>query len=167
MICPNCSNSIPDDSSFCVNCGSAVTAYPPPEGFSLDQNSGLYYNSVEGNDLTTGKNGRWVTWFCPNTGEYKQNFVPDAIQNAPVQNVGTHNATPQTPAAYANNAPQSPQMSAAYANLTANAAWAGHSFTAKKKLSPLAFIIPAAALVLAGAVFALIYFGILFAESQQ
>ena len=45
-----------------------------PEGFTHDPNSGLYYKTVPGTDPATGAQGTWVTWFYPETGEYKQQF---------------------------------------------------------------------------------------------
>jgi len=44
-----------------------------PEGFMLDENSGLYYKAMPGKDAT-GAIGKWYTWFYPDTGEFQQQF---------------------------------------------------------------------------------------------
>jgi hypothetical protein len=46
--------------------------YSAPEGHMLDENSGMYYSSVMGSDPATGAPVRWITWFNPYTGEYRQ-----------------------------------------------------------------------------------------------
>jgi len=54
----------------------------PPEGFTYDQGSGLYYLNTAAPNPETGETGSWVTWYYPQTGEYKQVFAPDPIQPA-------------------------------------------------------------------------------------
>ena len=164
MVCPSCNNNIPESSSFCTNCGRAVSIYSPPEGYTLDINSGLYFHSVEGNDLNTGKYGKWVTWFYPNSGEYKQVFVPDSDMADPMTEM--HSYHDQTVALDASAHGAYPETSDAYASLTANAAWSEQALSAKKSLSPLMFVIPAVALLLVGAFIALVYFGVLFGDND-
>jgi len=47
-----------------------------PEGFIFDHSNGLYYQAIPGTDPATGVSGSYVTWFYPQTGEYKQQFYP-------------------------------------------------------------------------------------------
>jgi len=47
-----------------------------PEGFTLDQSSGMYYKAMPGRD-STGAMGQWYTWFYPDTGEFQQQFHAD------------------------------------------------------------------------------------------
>jgi hypothetical protein len=51
-----------------------MTQYQIPEGFTLDPNSGLYYQLAPGMNPETGETGQWVTWFYPATGDYQQQF---------------------------------------------------------------------------------------------
>jgi len=51
----------------------------PPEGFTYDPNSGLYYILTYAPNPETGESGQWVTWFYPHNGEFKQVFTPDQI----------------------------------------------------------------------------------------
>lgn len=60
-----------------------------PQGFRLDQNSGLYYSEKLSKDSVTGAPVRLVTWFDPKSGISKQTSYPVA-ESAP--------ATPQTSA---------------------------------------------------------------------
>jgi len=94
MYCENCGNFMPEDSRFCESCGSAVSQQTPPEGFTYDQNSGLYYIYTDASNPETGETGSWTTWFYPQTGEYKQVFTPD-----PVQPAVTKSIKPKTPKA--------------------------------------------------------------------
>ena len=50
--------------------------YAPPDGYSLDPESGLYYSSAMGADPETGTPVQWVTWFDANSGEYQQVCYP-------------------------------------------------------------------------------------------
>jgi len=59
--------------------------FQPPPGFIFDPNSGMYYQSVAGNDPATGQAGNWVTWFNAGTGEYVQQFYPVVVQQQVVQ----------------------------------------------------------------------------------
>ena len=59
--------------------------YQPPPGYVFDPNSGMYYQSVPGNDPATGQTGNWTTWFNAATGEYTQQFYPAATPVAPIQ----------------------------------------------------------------------------------
>ena len=59
---------------------SVVKTQMPPEGFEYDPNSGLYYIITKTPNPETGDHGQWVTWFYPETGEFKQDFTPDPIQ---------------------------------------------------------------------------------------
>ena len=49
--------------------------YMIPEGFYLDQGSGLYYKVDEVID-ELGNKVQWVTWFNDETGEYTQYSYP-------------------------------------------------------------------------------------------
>ena len=97
MFCSSCGISISEDSRFCESCGSAVKNFDlvpkkesspvietqsPPEGFSQDPYSSLYYITTVAPNPETGELGQWVTWFYPETGEYKQQFTPDPSQPA-------------------------------------------------------------------------------------
>lgn len=107
MYCSNCGFPMPGDSLFCESCGSAVeiestpeviqepvkrmttaerintlkesvmTNMLPPDDFQYDPDSGLYYISTNAPNPETGVFGRWITWFYPDTGEFKQVFLPD------------------------------------------------------------------------------------------
>jgi len=68
--------------------------FQPPPGFVFDPNSGLYYQSVPGNDPVTRQTGNWITWFNTGTGEYTQQFYP-AAPVAPVVQQQQY-ATPQS-----------------------------------------------------------------------
>lgn len=83
MNCPNCNSILPDAARFCDLCGSIVTKYMPPEGFEIDPESLLFYRSDRGNDPDTGAPVQWVTWFDPNTGEYRQVSYPVEAQPEP------------------------------------------------------------------------------------
>jgi hypothetical protein len=46
--------------------------HTPPEGFTLDPNSGFYYLYTKSQNPQTGRNEQWITWFNPQTGGYQQ-----------------------------------------------------------------------------------------------
>lgn len=48
-----------------------------PDGFILDQGSGLYYKVMHKKDPATGESGQWYTWFYPESGEFRQQFHAD------------------------------------------------------------------------------------------
>ena len=52
-------------------------AYSAPEGYTLDQNTGLYYTQVIAAD-DKGNRSQVVTWFNTETGEYRQDVYPVA-----------------------------------------------------------------------------------------
>ena len=49
----------------------------PPDGFIHDPKSGLYYITTRAPNPETGVNGQWVTWFYPETKQFKQVFTAD------------------------------------------------------------------------------------------
>ena len=74
--------------------------YLPPEGFLLDENSGLYYQT----QIILQENGesvQWVTWFNAQTGEYNQYTYPinkdseQAIENKEPENKEPENKEPE------------------------------------------------------------------------
>jgi len=77
MICPKCQQELISGAQFCNICGYTIPVYSAPEGFILDEESGLYYQIVPGVDQY-GQSGEYVTWFYPNSGEYVQSFNPVA-----------------------------------------------------------------------------------------
>lgn len=68
MFCPNCGGKVPEGAGFCEECGTPVQRYDVPEGFVLDDGSGLYYRTDYDHD------GRVIgtTWFNCVSGEYEQ-----------------------------------------------------------------------------------------------
>ena len=66
-----------EEAGFPLEEGSAPAqeqVYDPPEGFTLDNESGLYYKAIPGQNAKTKELGSWYTWFNPSTGEYQQQF---------------------------------------------------------------------------------------------
>ena len=59
-----------------------MSKYNPPEGYLLDQNSGLYYTQVIAED-ESGNKSQVVTWFNADTGEYRQDVYPIKGSAAP------------------------------------------------------------------------------------
>ena len=53
-----------------------MSKYSPPEGFTLDPNSGRYYKTDIVCDTNTGASVQWVTWFDAYSGEYEQVSYP-------------------------------------------------------------------------------------------
>lgn len=49
-----------------------MAKYAPPEGYTLDESSGMYFSSALGTDPKTGVPVQWVTWFDANTCKYLQ-----------------------------------------------------------------------------------------------
>jgi len=49
----------------------------PPDGFLHDPKSGLYYITTRAPNPETGANGQWVTWYYPETKQFKQVFTAD------------------------------------------------------------------------------------------
>jgi hypothetical protein len=73
MICPICHAPLPDGARFCHECGETVTAYAPPEGFEIDPESLLY---LRDDGMDADGTQRSLTWFDPDTGEYRQESLP-------------------------------------------------------------------------------------------
>ena len=51
MFCTNCGNNIPDDSSFCPNCGTPVKMRPDTSGVQPNpnlQNTGTTFGAAQG-----------------------------------------------------------------------------------------------------------------------
>jgi hypothetical protein len=107
-----------------------MTQYQIPEGFTLDPNSGLYYQLTPGMNPETGETGQWTTWFYPDTGDYQQQFHAD--QPAP----GTAVRYAQT--AKPMQSKQTKQKPATHK---------------KGRLKPLAIVLPVIALIVGAAIF--------------
>jgi len=73
-----------------------MSTYTPPEGFTFDPNSGLYYMRTNGVDPQTGATGEFITWFYPETNQYQQQFYPAAPAPPPT----THNPLGATTPGY-------------------------------------------------------------------
>lgn len=138
--CKYCGNKTDGANCNCPDSSKAGRGYSPPDGFTLDPDSGLFYKLTPGKD-ETGQSGRWITWFYPDTGEYVQDFEPDAPTS---QFVNT--AARVEPVQYPAHTPQlanpRPVKKAA----------------AKKKLALIHIIMPVAALIV-GVLISFIQFG--------
>ena len=79
MFCTSCGASLQEGSKFCTSCGNAVATQLklPPDGFLHDPKSGLYYITTRAPNPETGANGQWVTWYYPETKQFKQVFTAD------------------------------------------------------------------------------------------
>jgi len=73
-----------------------MSTFTPPEGFTFDSNSGLYYMRTQGIDPQTGATGEFITWFYPETNQYQQQFYPSASAPPPT----THNPVGVTTPVY-------------------------------------------------------------------
>ena len=71
MKCTHCSAKMPDKGVICPACGK----HEAPEGFALDEASGLYKIMAQGTDSETGEPISIVTWFDPATGKYVQDVT--------------------------------------------------------------------------------------------
>jgi competence ComEA-like helix-hairpin-helix protein len=144
MVCPNCQNRLPDGGKFCNVCGTTAVPEPQPalqaqpeqhaipDGFLHDPDSGLYYRLTPGQNLTTGENGQWATWFYPDTGDYQQQFHADQPAPAPVAAVRhAQTAKPMQPK-------QPKQKPASYK---------------KGRLKPLAIVLPVIALIVGAGIY--------------
>ena len=82
--CKHCGKQLDGAACGCQNPVRASTParLSPPEGFTHDPSSGLYYLLKRGSDENR-QPGEWATWFYPDTGEYVQDFTPDAPTVAP------------------------------------------------------------------------------------
>ncbi len=84
--------------------------YLPPEGFLLDENTGLYYQT----QIILQENGesvQWVTWFNGQTGEYKQYTYPiDKDSEQAVENKEPESKEPENKEMGNNKEPQAEEF---------------------------------------------------------
>jgi len=121
--------------------------YQPPPGFVFDPNSGMYYQSVAGNDPATGQVGNWVTWFNAGTGEYTQQFYPAApvtpVQQEVVvqQPVVQRHSVQQQSVAQQHSAVQQ-QTTPPFGHPSREGNYVSSNDIAKKKFNPILIVLP-------------------------